>query len=60
MHGRVMSVKEKTCVIEVAEGTRITFDRAAVSKREGEDEEDAQAGLESKEPKASKPTKKGP
>jgi preprotein translocase subunit YajC len=60
IHGRVLSVKDKTCVVEVAEGTRITFDRAAVSKREGEEEEGTAAGPESKEPKAPKPTKKGP
>lgn len=53
IHGRVISVKEKTCVIEVAEGTRITFDRAAVHKSAEEDEEDQQSSLESK------PAKKG-
>ncbi|MGD8240234.1 MAG: preprotein translocase subunit YajC [Armatimonadota bacterium] len=34
MYGRVVSVKEKTCVVEVAKGTQITIQRAAIRARQ--------------------------
>jgi len=38
IHGRVVSVKETTCVIEVTPGTQMTLERGAVrARREGSD-----------------------
>ena len=33
MHGRIVRVEESTVVLEVAERTRVTFDKAAVQRR---------------------------
>ncbi|MFQ5811430.1 MAG: preprotein translocase subunit YajC [Armatimonadota bacterium] len=34
IYGRVVSVREKTCVVEVAKGTQITLQRAAIRARQ--------------------------
>jgi len=39
IHGRVSTVRDETVTLEVAEGTRIMFDKAAVRKREKEAED---------------------
>ena len=36
IHGRVVSVKDKTCVVEVARDTQITLERGAVRSRQEE------------------------
>ena len=36
IYGRVVSVREKTCVVEIAKGTQITLQRAAVRTRQDE------------------------
>jgi len=36
IHGRVIEVGNDTVVLEVAKGTRVTFDKLAVFRREGE------------------------
>lgn len=36
IHGRVVEVGEKTVVLELGERTRVTFDKQAVLRREGE------------------------
>jgi preprotein translocase subunit YajC len=34
IHGRVISVHDKTCVVEIAAGTRVTLERGAVRARQ--------------------------
>jgi preprotein translocase subunit YajC len=36
IHGRVVSVKDKTCVVEIARDTQITLERGAVRSRQEE------------------------
>lgn len=36
IHGRVVEVGEQTVVLEIGERTRVTFDKQAVIRREGE------------------------
>jgi len=36
IHGKVVEVGEKTVVLEIGERTRVTFDKLAVVRREGE------------------------
>ncbi|MFQ6131049.1 MAG: preprotein translocase subunit YajC [Armatimonadota bacterium] len=38
IHGRVSTVRDDTVTLEVAEGTRLKLDKAAVRKRQDEDE----------------------
>ncbi len=37
IHGRVISVHDKTCVVEIAKDTRVTLERGAVRARQGDD-----------------------
>jgi preprotein translocase subunit YajC len=36
IYGRVVSVKQNTCVVEIAKGTQITVQRAAIRARQDE------------------------
>ena len=37
IHGRVISVHDKTCMVEIAKGTRVTLERGAVRARQDDD-----------------------
>lgn len=39
IHGRIITVRDETVTLEVAEGTRLTFDKAAVRKRQKEEDD---------------------
>lgn len=41
LHGRIVEVREDTILLDIGDKTRVTFDRAAVIRRQGEPARDS-------------------